>query len=69
MYSVYPNLVKKLDELSITFQTLAGILSMSEDELSLKLQGKTEWGLLDVVRLCSLLNTSDTSCLFCTVRY
>lgn len=64
---MYPKLCKRLSEQNITYTDLANLLNLPETEICLKFQGILEWEMVEVVKICKLLRTSDAELLFCTV--
>lgn len=62
--SIYPNLSNRLRLFGISYASLTSILNITEDQLSLKLQGLLPWKLWEVVQICRLLEMSDVKYLF-----
>lgn len=64
MKSIYPNLVNKMIEYGISYGDLASLIGTSVDIVSLKMMGAIPWTLVDAVRICCHLCTSDINFLF-----
>ena len=64
MTTIYNNLKIKLFENNISRNRLKDELELSGDTLDRKLQGLLPWDIVDVVRICNLVHSTDVDFLF-----
>ncbi len=61
---IYPNLLNKLTERSLSYRDLARIADVSELGIYRRITGITEFKLPEVVAICQFLDESDAEKLF-----
>lgn len=68
MKTIYPNLQKKMIEQGVSPSDLADICEITKLSCTLKLLGIMPWKFTEVVRICTLLGTSEAERLFVRIN-